>query len=45
MNERTVPPTLGQAVEEYYAASPLPQANAAEHLVDRYSQCFAFYIP
>ena len=27
MNERTVPPTLGQAVEEYYAASPLPQAK------------------
>ena len=34
MNERTVPPTLGQAVEEYYAASPLPEAKL-RHLMNR----------
>ncbi len=27
MNERTVTPTLGQAVEQYYAANSLPQAK------------------
>jgi thiol-disulfide isomerase/thioredoxin len=27
MSERTVPPTLGQAVEDYYTASPLPQVK------------------
>ena len=34
MNERTVPPTLGQAVEEYYAASPLSQAKL-QRLINR----------